>query len=87
MKDIMTQIADMESKIFDFHFPAYGSLYHEKDLDGQPQIPVVEDFSIGPVSARQFWHGERSTTGIDRGPCMSSILSVEKNSYGRTNND
>lgn len=71
VKDIMTQIADMERKIFDFHFPAYGCLYHKKDLDGETQIPIVEDFCIGPVSARQFWHGERSKTEIDRGPCRS----------------
>ncbi|KAI1831019.1 hypothetical protein DTO006G1_7914 [Penicillium roqueforti] len=70
-KDIMTQIADMERKIFDFHFPAYGSLYHKKDLDGETQIPIVEDFCIGPVSARQFWHGERSKLEIDRGPWLS----------------
>lgn len=69
VKDIMEQIADMERKIFDFHFPAYGSLYHKKDLDGETQIPLVEDFCIGPVSARQFWHGERRRTEIDRGPC------------------
>jgi Predicted aminoglycoside phosphotransferase len=69
MKDIMTQIADMEKKIFDFHFPAYGSLYHKKDLDRETQIPIVDDFCIGPVSTRQFWYGERSKTEIDRGPC------------------
>lgn len=69
LKDIMTQIADMERKISDFHFPAYGSLYHKKDLDGETQVPIVEDFCIGPVSARQFWHGQRSKTEIDRGPC------------------
>ncbi|KAJ5201323.1 Mitochondria protein Fmp29, partial [Penicillium cf. viridicatum] len=34
-KDIMTQIVDMERKIFDFYFPAYGSLYYKKDLDGE----------------------------------------------------
>ncbi|KAJ6104056.1 Mitochondria protein Fmp29 [Penicillium sp. IBT 18751x] len=49
VKDIMTQIADMERKILDFYFPAYGSLYYKKDLDGEFQIPVVEDFCIGPV--------------------------------------
>ncbi|KAJ9303267.1 hypothetical protein DTO271G3_641 [Paecilomyces variotii] len=69
VKDIMTQIADMERKVFDFNFPAYGSLYHEKDLDGETEIPIVEGFCIGPVSARQFWHGERNKTEIDRGPC------------------
>ncbi|QVM12716.1 hypothetical protein D8B26_007334 [Coccidioides posadasii str. Silveira] len=58
VKNVMTQIADMERKIFDFHFPAYGSLYYKKDLDGETQIPTMENFVIGPVSARQFWHGE-----------------------------
>lgn len=35
VKDVMTQIADIERKIFDFHFPAYGALYYKKDLDGE----------------------------------------------------
>jgi aminoglycoside phosphotransferase (APT) family kinase protein len=73
VKDIMIQIAEMERKIFDFRFPAYGSLYHKKDLDWKPQIPIVEDFVIGPVSSREFWHGERSKTEIDRGPWLSPL--------------
>ncbi|CAG8885670.1 unnamed protein product [Penicillium egyptiacum] len=36
VKDIMTQIADIERKIFDFHFPTYRTLYHEKYLNGKP---------------------------------------------------
>jgi len=35
VKEIITQIADIERKIFDFHFPAYGCLYHKKDLCGE----------------------------------------------------
>ncbi|KAL4907063.1 hypothetical protein BDW74DRAFT_176665 [Aspergillus multicolor] len=66
VKDVMTQIAQMERKIFDYRFPAYGSLYYKKELDGETQIPTTDDFVIGPVSARQFWHDERSTTPIDR---------------------
>lgn len=73
VKDIMIQIAEMERKIFDFRFPAYGSLYHTKDLDWKHQIPIVEDFVIGPVSSREFWHGERSKTEIDRGPWLSPL--------------
>lgn len=73
VKDIMIQIAEMERKIFDFRFPAYGSLYHKKDLDWKHQIPIVEDFVIGPVSSREFWHGERSKTEIDRGPWLSPL--------------
>lgn len=66
---IVAQIGYFEREIFKFHFPAYGSLYHKKDLDGETQIPIVGDFCIGPVSARLFWHGERSKMDIDRGPC------------------
>ncbi|KAJ5631942.1 hypothetical protein N7490_008281 [Penicillium lividum] len=73
VKEIMTQIADMERTIFDFHFPAYGCLYHKKDLCRETQIPILEDYCIGPVSARQFWHGERSKLEIDRGPWLSPV--------------
>ncbi|KAL4808109.1 kinase-like domain-containing protein [Aspergillus unguis] len=73
VKEVMTQIADMERRIFDFQFPAFGSLYYKKDLDGETQVPIVDDFVIGPVSARQFWHGERSRTEIDRGPWLSPV--------------
>ncbi|KAK6810576.1 hypothetical protein RU639_013675 [Aspergillus parasiticus] len=73
MKDIMTQIADIERKIFDFSFPAYGSLYYKKDLGGETQIPIMDDFVVGPVSTRQFWHGERSKTEIDRGPWLLPV--------------
>lgn len=76
VKDVMAQIADIERKIFDFRFPAYGSLYYKKDLDAETQIPTIEIFVIGPVSARQFWHGERSKTEIDRGPCRCSLFSL-----------
>ncbi|KAJ5390781.1 uncharacterized protein N7496_001849 [Penicillium cataractarum] len=69
----MTQIADMERTIFDFYFPAYGSLYYKKDLDRETQIPIIDDFVIGPVSTRQFWHGERSKTEIDRGPWLLPV--------------
>ncbi|KAJ5585478.1 kinase-like domain-containing protein, partial [Penicillium hispanicum] len=73
VKAIMTQIADIEKKIFDFRFPAYGSLYYKKDLGRETQIPIVDDFCIGPVSARQFWHSERSKTEIDHGPWVATM--------------
>ena len=73
IKDIIIQIADIERKIFNFHFPTYRSLDHKMDLDGETQILIIEDFYIGPVAARQFWHGERSKMEVDRGPCTSSL--------------
>jgi hypothetical protein len=71
----MTQIADLERKIFNFHFPAYGNLYYKKDLDGETQIPTMGDFVFGPVSARQFRHGEREKMESGRGPCRFSPFS------------
>jgi hypothetical protein len=87
VKHVMSQIAEVERKIFDFGFPAYESLYYKRDLDGDIHIPVVgsDDFVIGPVSARQFWHGERSKMEIDCGPCMSSHLSHFVVGYRKAN--
>jgi hypothetical protein len=60
----------MEQKVFSFKLPGYGSLYHKHDIQEQAQIALhVEDFCVGPVAARQFWHDERSHIEIDRGPC------------------
>ncbi|KAL3443689.1 hypothetical protein BJX65DRAFT_320472 [Aspergillus insuetus] len=68
VKHVMSQIAEIERKIFDFCFPAYGSLYYKRDLDDETQIPVVDLGSF-------FWYGERSKMEIDLGSCMSSHLS------------
>lgn len=58
VKDIMTQIAEIEQKLFSFRFPGYGCIYHRDDIDVDSQIPLqVGDFCVGPVARRQFWHG------------------------------
>ncbi|PYI28637.1 kinase-like protein [Aspergillus indologenus CBS 114.80] len=73
VKSVMKQIAEMEQRMFTHPFPGHGSLYHQKDVKGEMQIPIsVQDFCIGPVAARQFWHGDRTKTKIDRGPWLSS---------------
>lgn len=67
---LIEQIAEIEARIFAYPFPGYGSLYRKRELEEEPNIPLsVEDFCIGPIAARQFWHGDRSSTKIDRGPC------------------
>lgn len=77
VKHVMTQIAEMEQRIFSFRFPAYGSLHHKHDLSDESQIELqVEDFSIGPIAGRQFWHGERQQMKLDRGPCKSSLSKI-----------
>ncbi|OJZ84425.1 hypothetical protein ASPFODRAFT_34687 [Aspergillus luchuensis CBS 106.47] len=69
---LMKQIAEIEARIFAYPFPGYGSLYRKRELEEEPNIPLsVEDFCIGPIAARQFWHGDRSNTKIDRGPWLS----------------
>ncbi|KAL3474602.1 kinase-like domain-containing protein [Aspergillus californicus] len=74
LKDVMLQVVEMEQKVFNHPFPGFGSLYHKKDLNDEPQIPVpVEDFCVGPIAGRQFWHGERSQICVDRGPWTSPV--------------
>ena len=61
----------------------YGSLYFADHQlpDAMPatitaSVPrsiedkVAQRFSIGPVCDRTFWHKERSSLDIDRGPCV-----------------
>lgn len=72
MVDLMTQIARIEKKIFDFTFPAYGSLYHRHDIPKESRVDFEVDggdFCIGPICKRQFWHGERADMELGRGPC------------------
>ncbi|RAK99646.1 aminoglycoside phosphotransferase family protein [Aspergillus ibericus CBS 121593] len=73
VKSVMKQIVEMEQRVFAYPLPGYGSLYRQKDIQGEMQIPIpVEDFYIGPVATRQFWHGDRNKTKVDRGPWLSS---------------
>ena len=70
IKDVMTQLTLIEQKILSAHLPGYGSLYHKHDIEGVSRIDMqVDDFCIGPVAKRQFWHGERLHMKLDRGPC------------------
>lgn len=70
VKDIMTQIAEIEQMIFSIRLPGYGSLYHRHDIGDEPQLDIqIGDFCIGPVARRQFWHDERRHMKLDRGPC------------------
>ncbi|KAM5465080.1 hypothetical protein MauCBS54593_006715 [Microsporum audouinii] len=71
MADLMMQIVDIEKKIFNFRFPAYGSLYNRHDIPLESRVDIQAgegDFCIGPICKRQFWHGERADMKLDRGP-------------------
>lgn len=55
VKDIMTQIAEIEQKIFSFRFPGYGSLYYRRDIQQESNLKTyARDFCIRPVARRQF---------------------------------
>lgn len=70
VKHVMTQIAEIEERIFSFKFPGYGCLYHKHDVEEKRQLSLqVGDFCVGPVATRQFWHDERGEMELDRGPC------------------
>ncbi|KAK2771974.1 hypothetical protein FQN53_004833 [Emmonsiellopsis sp. PD_33] len=70
MKDVLKQIIHIETKLFSYKFPAYGSLYHTRDVAGisHIRIPGSDQFCIGPIAKRQFWFGERKDMSLDRGP-------------------
>ncbi|KAK2831886.1 hypothetical protein FQN49_007067, partial [Arthroderma sp. PD_2] len=73
--DLMTQMVEIEKKIFNFSFPAYGSLYHRHDLPEELRVDFSAgggDFCVGPICKRQFWHGEREDMQLDRGPWAKS---------------
>lgn len=70
IKDLMTQVVRMEEKIFSFQWPAYGSIYHKKDVSQIDHVEIgVGDFCIGPIAKRSFWLGDRANLKIERGPC------------------
>lgn len=86
VKHIMTQLTEMEQKVFSFRFPAYGSLYHKRDVLEDPHISLqVEDFCIGPVARRQFWRGERHQMELDRGPCELRFATLPAVQHVMTN--
>ncbi|KAK2810193.1 hypothetical protein FQN50_003163 [Emmonsiellopsis sp. PD_5] len=70
MKDVLKQIIHIETKMFSYKFPAYGSLYRTRDVAGisHIRIPGSDQFCIGPIAKRQFWFGERKDLSLDRGP-------------------
>ena len=70
LKEVITQLVDVEQKIFSFEFPAYGSLYYRGDIAETSRINLQLDrFCVGPIAKRQFWFDEREQMQLDRGPC------------------
>ncbi|KAJ5445456.1 hypothetical protein N7491_001538 [Penicillium cf. griseofulvum] len=66
---VIRQIVDIERRFMSIHFPASGSLYHRRDLEGlQDFIPVSDDIVVGPTIQYKWWYRERASLEVDRGP-------------------
>lgn len=75
---VMKQIVEWETRFMSLNFPAYGSLYYSTDLSSEKRVPLSgqEDveFCVGPIAHYSWWHDERKTLNIDRGPCTWAAL-------------
>lgn len=71
---VLSGIVDHEAKLLSLSFPAFGSLYLEKDLPLEMgRVPCQHGTSdqrlcIGPDASLKFWHETRSALDIVRGP-------------------
>lgn len=81
---LVTDVVNIEKKLFDIPFGAIGSLYFKKDLPKEMQADLYapgisdvdgdsETFCIGPILDYMFWYGKRAEMELDRGPCKFSF--------------
>lgn len=74
---VVTRLVELESRLFNFSFPASGSLYYTKDLDVQTEkiamptshTSLEKRFCVGPDTRLSLWYGKRSNLDVNRGPC------------------
>ncbi|CZR51218.1 probable FMP29 Found in Mitochondrial Proteome [Phialocephala subalpina] len=79
--NIVKGLVEIEKKLLSVSFTRYGNIYFAGDgfpgceaakvvgdIPAELKTGVEERFVIGPVVDRDFWHGERASMDIDRGP-------------------
>lgn len=74
---VVTNLVELESRLFSLEFAAIVSLYYTKDLPaGFNKVdmstldsPCEARFCIGPDTRLHLWHGKRLQIQTDRGPC------------------
>ncbi|KAI0030598.1 kinase-like domain-containing protein [Vararia minispora EC-137] len=73
---VIRQLTQLESRMMSLSFPAGGSLYFTKDLDGVASgLGVLLDdarFCVGPDTRLPLWFGRRARLDVDRGPYHSA---------------
>jgi hypothetical protein len=73
----VTELVEMEAKLFSLGFPASGSLHHAKDLSSEydkihtpmPEDGSNDDFYSGPETRLSLWYGGQLNLKTYRGTC------------------
>lgn len=81
---VVTNLVELESRLFALLFPASGSLYYTKDLDVETskiEVPTADcsrniRFCVGPDTRLSLWYGRRLKLNVNRGPCMSQLFII-----------
>lgn len=76
---LLSQIVEVEAKLFELDFPAYGSIFYEKDLPqgmGRTRLDTWDKsdspYCVGPDVSLKFWFEQRSSLDIPRRPTKTS---------------
>lgn len=71
------EVVKLEALLVSIDLPASGSIYYKRDLPSGANYAdikaagTVGTFCIGPDAHYKWWHNERSSLPIERGPCES----------------
>ena len=76
---MIAKIVDFERKLASISFPSHGCIYYKADLETHgiasenltPLLdhPILQKFTLGPLTEARHWDSARSGMILDRGPC------------------
>ncbi|KAF3394555.1 Endochitinase B1 [Penicillium rolfsii] len=75
-RTLLSNLVQLESRLFGLQFPASGSLYYCDDLpknEGRIIVPSpssTRPFCIGPDTSLALWYGKRRELAAERGPSV-----------------
>lgn len=74
---IISEVVQMEAKLFQVDLPAYGSVYYMQDLPSDmASVPFRtingKELCVGPDVGLRWWYKERESLHVNRGPCRLS---------------
>ncbi|KAL4911212.1 hypothetical protein BDW74DRAFT_164783 [Aspergillus multicolor] len=80
---LVTELVQVESRLFALRFPASGSLHYPSDLPEHDKVIVASPsktsagcFCIGPDTSLGLWYGRRSNLQVDRGPYRGTLAAL-----------